>query len=184
MDLVYEPGTKSLYSDLGLILLGEILERVSGQSPRRLRTRADLRAARDERHDVSARQGTAAADRAHRERPVAQPRGARRGARRERVSRSAAWRRTRACSRPPATSRVRADAPERRRLRTAPHRLARHPRAFHARAPAFPARVARSAGTRPRENSSSGLAVFAASRSATPASPAPRCGSTRSASCS
>jgi beta-glucosidase-like glycosyl hydrolase/CubicO group peptidase (beta-lactamase class C family) len=30
MDLVYEPGTKTLYSDLGLILLGEILERVSG----------------------------------------------------------------------------------------------------------------------------------------------------------
>lgn len=32
MDLAYEPGTKSLYSDLGLILLGEILERVSGQT--------------------------------------------------------------------------------------------------------------------------------------------------------
>lgn len=32
MDLVYEPGSKSLYSDLGLILLGEILERVAGQS--------------------------------------------------------------------------------------------------------------------------------------------------------
>jgi CubicO group peptidase (beta-lactamase class C family) len=31
MDLVYEPGTKSLYSDLGVILLGEILERVAGQ---------------------------------------------------------------------------------------------------------------------------------------------------------
>jgi CubicO group peptidase (beta-lactamase class C family) len=31
MPLVYEPGTKSLYSDLGLILLGEILERVAGQ---------------------------------------------------------------------------------------------------------------------------------------------------------
>jgi beta-glucosidase-like glycosyl hydrolase/CubicO group peptidase (beta-lactamase class C family) len=32
MDLVYEPGTKSVYSDLGLILLGEILQRVSGES--------------------------------------------------------------------------------------------------------------------------------------------------------
>jgi len=31
MDLVYEPGTKSVYSDLGVILLGEILERVAGQ---------------------------------------------------------------------------------------------------------------------------------------------------------
>jgi CubicO group peptidase (beta-lactamase class C family) len=31
MDLVYPPGTKSLYSDLGLILLGEILERVVGE---------------------------------------------------------------------------------------------------------------------------------------------------------
>jgi beta-N-acetylhexosaminidase len=31
MDLVYEPGAKALYSDLGLILLGEILERVAGE---------------------------------------------------------------------------------------------------------------------------------------------------------
>src|SRR5207237_10007563 len=31
MDLVHEPGTKSVYSDLGEILLGEILERVAGQ---------------------------------------------------------------------------------------------------------------------------------------------------------
>jgi CubicO group peptidase (beta-lactamase class C family) len=31
MDLVYEPGSKTLYSDLGLILLGEVLERVAGE---------------------------------------------------------------------------------------------------------------------------------------------------------
>jgi beta-N-acetylhexosaminidase len=31
MDLVYEPGTKSVYSDLGLLLLGEVLERVAGE---------------------------------------------------------------------------------------------------------------------------------------------------------
>jgi beta-glucosidase-like glycosyl hydrolase/CubicO group peptidase (beta-lactamase class C family) len=31
MDLVYEPGTKSVYSDLGLVLLGEVLERVAGE---------------------------------------------------------------------------------------------------------------------------------------------------------
>lgn len=31
MDLEYEPGTKSVYSDYGTILLGEILERVAGQ---------------------------------------------------------------------------------------------------------------------------------------------------------
>lgn len=31
MDLVYEPGTKSVYSDLGTILLGEVLERAAGQ---------------------------------------------------------------------------------------------------------------------------------------------------------
>jgi beta-glucosidase-like glycosyl hydrolase/CubicO group peptidase (beta-lactamase class C family) len=31
MDLVYEPGTRSLYSDLGLFLLGEVLERVAGE---------------------------------------------------------------------------------------------------------------------------------------------------------
>ena len=30
MDLAYEPGTKSVYSDLGIVLLGAILERVSG----------------------------------------------------------------------------------------------------------------------------------------------------------
>jgi CubicO group peptidase (beta-lactamase class C family) len=32
MELVYAPGAKSVYSDLGLILLGEILERVAGES--------------------------------------------------------------------------------------------------------------------------------------------------------
>jgi uncharacterized protein YbbC (DUF1343 family)/beta-glucosidase-like glycosyl hydrolase len=31
MDLEYEPGTKSVYSDFGMILLGEVLERVAGQ---------------------------------------------------------------------------------------------------------------------------------------------------------
>jgi CubicO group peptidase (beta-lactamase class C family) len=31
MGLAYEPGAKALYSDLGLILLGEILERVAGE---------------------------------------------------------------------------------------------------------------------------------------------------------
>jgi len=31
MDLVYEPGTETRYSDLGIILLGEILQRVSGE---------------------------------------------------------------------------------------------------------------------------------------------------------
>jgi CubicO group peptidase (beta-lactamase class C family) len=30
MDLSYEPGTKSVYSDLGIILLGDILERLGG----------------------------------------------------------------------------------------------------------------------------------------------------------
>jgi beta-N-acetylhexosaminidase len=31
MDLVYPPGSKSIYSDLGIILLGKILEQVAGQ---------------------------------------------------------------------------------------------------------------------------------------------------------
>ena len=31
MDLVYEPGSRTMYSDLGVILLGEILERVAGE---------------------------------------------------------------------------------------------------------------------------------------------------------
>jgi len=35
-DLVYPPGTKSVYSDLGILLLGEILERVSGEPLERL----------------------------------------------------------------------------------------------------------------------------------------------------
>jgi CubicO group peptidase (beta-lactamase class C family) len=30
MDLAYEPGAKSVYSDLGIVLLGQVLERVSG----------------------------------------------------------------------------------------------------------------------------------------------------------
>jgi CubicO group peptidase (beta-lactamase class C family) len=32
MDLAYEPGVKTVYSDLGIILLGDILERVSGMA--------------------------------------------------------------------------------------------------------------------------------------------------------
>jgi CubicO group peptidase (beta-lactamase class C family) len=32
MDLTFEPGTKSVYSDLGVILLGEVLERISGET--------------------------------------------------------------------------------------------------------------------------------------------------------
>jgi CubicO group peptidase (beta-lactamase class C family) len=32
MDLDYEPGTKTIYSDLGLILLGNVLERLAGAS--------------------------------------------------------------------------------------------------------------------------------------------------------
>jgi CubicO group peptidase (beta-lactamase class C family) len=31
MDLVYEPGTKSLYSDLGVFLLGEVLQKAAGE---------------------------------------------------------------------------------------------------------------------------------------------------------
>jgi len=31
MDLVYEPGTKSVYSDFGIVLLGAILERIAGE---------------------------------------------------------------------------------------------------------------------------------------------------------
>jgi CubicO group peptidase (beta-lactamase class C family) len=31
MDLIYPPGSKSVYSDLGIILLGEILEKTAGQ---------------------------------------------------------------------------------------------------------------------------------------------------------
>jgi CubicO group peptidase (beta-lactamase class C family) len=36
MDLAYDPGTKSVYSDLGIILLGDILERLGGAPLERL----------------------------------------------------------------------------------------------------------------------------------------------------
>ena len=39
MDLLYEPGSRSLYSDLGFILLGEILERIGGAPLEELGTR-------------------------------------------------------------------------------------------------------------------------------------------------
>jgi beta-glucosidase-like glycosyl hydrolase/CubicO group peptidase (beta-lactamase class C family) len=39
LPLVYPPGSKSLYSDLGVILLGEILERVAGESLERFTAR-------------------------------------------------------------------------------------------------------------------------------------------------
>ena len=55
MDLVYEPGTKSLYSDLGLILLGEILERVAGEALEAFAARSAPRAARHEGHALPAR---------------------------------------------------------------------------------------------------------------------------------
>jgi CubicO group peptidase (beta-lactamase class C family) len=39
MDLDYPPGTRSVYSDLGLILLGEVLERVGGEPLEAMATR-------------------------------------------------------------------------------------------------------------------------------------------------
>ena len=86
MELVYEPGTKALYSDLGIILLGEILERVVGRAARSLRRRARARAARHEGHASFARpRRSSRASRPPRRRPLARTRRPRRGARRERV---------------------------------------------------------------------------------------------------
>ena len=50
MELAYEPGTKSLYSDLGLVLLGEILRARGGRAARRPRASAAPRSARHEGH--------------------------------------------------------------------------------------------------------------------------------------
>ena len=52
MELVYEPGTDYMYSDLGIILLGEILERVAGQTLEVFVQRAGVRAVGDDRHPV------------------------------------------------------------------------------------------------------------------------------------
>ena len=52
MDLVYEPGTDYKYSDLGIILLGEILERVSGQPLEVFVQETGVRAVGDDRHAV------------------------------------------------------------------------------------------------------------------------------------
>ena len=50
--LVREPGTQVEYSDLGFILLGEIIERLTGESLEQFAKDAHFRAAGDERHDV------------------------------------------------------------------------------------------------------------------------------------
>ena len=53
LDLLYEPGTKTVYTDLGEILLGEVLERVAGQDLESFAQGADLRAAGHEGHRCS-----------------------------------------------------------------------------------------------------------------------------------
>ena len=195
MDLVYEPGTKSVYSDLGVILLGEILERVAGEALEAFARRRVLRAARDEGHDVPSRPRAPPAHRAHRERPLARTTAAGRGARRERLR----PRRDRAARRPlrhrARPRALRPDAAQRRRLRAAPHRVARdawsasreaagrpglEPRARLGHADASDKAERSSApGTPPTRRPDRSCPR---ARSATPASPAPRSGWIPSAS--
>ena len=124
MDLAYEPGTKSLYSDLGLVLLGEILERVAGESIdafARRRISGPL-GMKDTQYAPPA--ALARPHRADREGPLARAGRAGRGARRERVRDG-----RRRAARGPLRDRagpgaLRADARERRRLRQSAIRLA------------------------------------------------------------
>ena len=61
------PGTKRLYSDLGMILSGEILARAWGRTPRSISLRPAVRALGHEIDTLPAPEGTAGPDRAHRE---------------------------------------------------------------------------------------------------------------------
>ena len=123
------------------------------------------------------------AHRAHRERSLARPRPARRGARRERVRPG----RRRAARRPlrhrPRPGALRADAAERRRLRAAADRVARDRGALHQRRRRARLEPRARLGHAQREL----LRGHRCSRrapSATPASPARRCGSIPTASSS
>ena len=58
------PGTLVRYSDINFILLGEIVQRVSGTHARRIRRGGDLPSARDEGHRLPARGRVAPAHRA------------------------------------------------------------------------------------------------------------------------
>ena len=192
MDLAYEPGTKAVYSDLGIILLGDVVERLAGRAARRAGARARARAARDEGHALpSARRRSCRASRRPRTTPGAAACCAARCTTRTR-SRSAGSRRTPGLfGTAPDLARFARDAARRGRadgrrlvsratleLFTRARRRAAAPRA-------------RSAGTR-RPTSRAGAARLPASpatrrparsvsraRSATPASPARRSGWTR-----
>ena len=183
MDLVYEPGTKSLYSDLGLILLGEILERVAGQPL-----------------DAFARERIfeplGMKDTLYRPGPELLPRIA--------PTENDPWRGrvVHGEVHDENAFALGGVAPHAGLFGTAadlarfaqmllnggvfehqPHRLARHPRAFHhARRHSRLEPRARLGHARRRTRRPG--RCFRPSRSATPASPAPRCGSTPSASCS
>ncbi len=131
MDLAYEPGAKSVYSDLGIVLLGDILERVGGAPFEKLARRRVFEplGMKDARYRPPAE--LLRADRADRERPLAGPGRPRRGARRERPrpGRGGAPRgalRDRLRPRPP-----RRDAPRRRVVRGEADRLPCHRRALH-----------------------------------------------------
>ena len=162
MDLSYEPGTKSLYSDLGPDPARRDPGARGGRAARAFARRAHLRSARHEGHAATARRpALLAAHRADRERSLARARAARRGARRERVRagrRGAARRPVLDRGRPGA---VRADAAQRRRVRPPAHRLARDGRAFTRRA-GVPGSAARSGWDTPDGDELSAGALFSA----------------------
>ena len=157
MDLAYAPGTKAVYSDLGVILLGDVVERLAGRAARRAGARracSDPLGMKDTLYRPPA--VAPAAHRPDRERPLARPRAARRGARRERggARRDRAARRASSARRP--TSRASPRCCSTRAAGRRPAlRLARDARAVHASAPACRTRRGRSAGTRRRTSRAS-----------------------------
>ena len=132
MDLVYEPGTRSLYSDLGIFLLGEVLEAVAGEPLQAFARRRILEPLGMK--DTTYRPGPellAVPDRSHRGRSLARAGAARRGPRRERLCPGRGGSSRGALRQRPRPGAVRADARGGRHLRGTPDRLPRDPRSLH-----------------------------------------------------
>ena len=64
--LEYEPGTKVVYSDLGIILMAEIITRLTGKPLDQLANEYIFDPARHEEHDVQPAEKALAGNRAHR----------------------------------------------------------------------------------------------------------------------
>ena len=138
MDLEYPPGSRSVYSDLGIILLGEILERIAGQPFETfVRERVlDPLGMRDTLFRPPAE--TAAPDRSDGSRSLARPADPGRGPRRKRLRPGRRRTARRALRHGARSGALRTDAAEWWNPGRPPHRLARdcgslHPPGRHPR---------------------------------------------------